>query len=75
MIEFNQFSFSIDLNKLLVPTNPYYDPNDNSIVSGRDPNVGVATGMFGSFSDAPGNVLLDDNGSYYVENGSIFKKN
>lgn len=72
--EFNQFSFSFDLNKLLVPTNPYYDPNDNSIVSGRDPNVGVATGMFGSFSDAPGNVLLDDNGSYYVENGSIFKE-
>ena len=72
--EFNQFSFSLDLNKLLVPTNPYYDPNDNSIVSGRDPNVGVATGIFGSFSDAPGNVLLDDNGSYYVEDGSILKE-
>ena len=72
--EFNQFSFSVDLNKLLVPTNPYYDPNDNSIVSGRDPNVGVATGIFGSFSDAPGNVLLDNNGSYYVEDGSVFKE-
>ena len=72
--EFNQFSFSLDLNKLLVPTNPYYDPNDNSIVSGRDPNVGVATGIFGSFSDAPGNVLLDNNGSYYVEDGSVFKE-
>ena len=72
--EFNQFSFSVDLNKLLVPTNPYYDPNDNSIVSGRDPNVGVATGIFGSFSDAPGHVLLDNNGSYYVEDGSVFKE-
>ena len=72
--EFNQFSFSLDLNKLLVPTNPYYDPNDNSIISGRDPNVGVATGIFGSFSDAPGNVLLDNNGSYYVEDGSVFKE-
>ena len=72
--EFNQFSFSFDLNKLLVPTNPYYDPNDGSIVSGKDPNVGVASGIFGSFSDAPGNVLLDNNNNYYVENGSKFNE-
>ena len=65
--EFNQFSFSFDVNKLLVPTNPYYDPNDGSIVSGKDPNVGVASGIFGSFSDAPGNVLLDNNNNYYVQ--------
>ena len=72
--EFNQFSFSFDINKLLVPTNPYYNPNDGSIVSGRDPNVGVATGIFGSFSDAPGNVLLDNNNNYYVESGSKFNE-
>tara|TARA_B100001057_G_C22862361_1_gene955053 strand:+ start:3488 stop:4783 length:1296 start_codon:yes stop_codon:yes gene_type:complete len=72
--EFNQFSFSFDVNKLLVPTNPYYDPNDGSIVSGKDPNVGVASGIFGSFSDAPGNVLLDNNNNYYVENGSKFNE-
>ena len=37
------------LNKLLVPTNPYYHPNDGDIVSGRNPDVGVASGIFGSF--------------------------
>jgi hypothetical protein len=72
--EFNKFSFSIDANKLLVPTNPETEPGTTTIVSGRDNNVGPATGIFGSFNDAPGNVLLDDNGDYYVEKGSILKE-
>ena len=71
--EFNKFSFSIDANKLLVPTNPYYHPVDGEIVSGRNPDAGVASGIFGSFADAPGNVF-EDNGSYYVESGSVFKE-
>ena len=71
--EFNKFSFSIDANKLLVPTNPYYHPSNGDIVSGRNPDVGVASGIFGSFTDAPGNVF-EDNGSYYVESGSVFKE-
>ena len=29
---------------------------------------------FGSFSDAPGNVLLDNNNNYYVESGSKFNE-
>ena len=71
--EFNKFSFSIDANKLLVPTNPYYHPTNGDIVSGRNPDIGVASGIFGSFTDAPGNVF-EDNGSYYVESGSVFKE-
>ena len=71
--EFNKFSFSVDANKLLVPTNPYYHPSNGDIVSGRNPDVGVASGIFGSFTDAPGNVF-EDNGSYYVESGSVFKE-
>ena len=71
--EFNKFSFSIDANKLLVPTNPYYHPSNGDIVSGRNPDVGVASGIFGSFTDSPGNVF-EDNGSYYVESGSVFKE-
>ena len=71
--EFNKFSFSIDANKLLVPTNPYYHPVDGEIVSGRNPDVGVASGIFGSFADAPGNVVYE-NGSYYAESGSVFKE-
>jgi hypothetical protein len=50
--EFNTLAFTLDFNKLLVPTPPVYE--NNEIVSGRDPNRGVVSGMLGSFSDAPG---------------------
>ncbi len=72
--EYNKFTFTFDANKLLIPTPPIYDPNDpNVILSGRDPNVGVATGMFGSFTDAPGS-LINDGSNYTIENGSRFKE-
>ncbi|MDG2332028.1 MAG: type IX secretion system outer membrane channel protein PorV [Flavobacteriales bacterium] len=71
--EMNLFTFSVDLNKLLVPTPPLYqkingvtqqDVNGNYIIeSGRNPDVGVASGIFGSFSDAPG--------AYYDASGSL----
>lgn len=51
--DFNTFTFALDLNKLLVPTQPIYDSNNN-IISGKDPNRSVPAGIFGSFSDAPG---------------------
>ncbi|WP_316833892.1 type IX secretion system outer membrane channel protein PorV [Pedobacter nutrimenti] len=51
--DMNQFTLAIDFNKLLVPTQPEYDGNGN-IVKGRDPNVSVPAGIFGSFGDAPG---------------------
>lgn len=63
--EFNSIAFSLDLNKLMVPTPPIYlrnedgevvrdDDNNLVIASGRDPNRSVVAGMFGSFTDAPG---------------------
>ena len=62
---FNTITFLLDFNKLLVPSPPVYkldadgnvvvDQNGNPIiVSGQDPNVSMLSGMFGSFSDAPG---------------------
>ncbi|MBD3748987.1 MAG: type IX secretion system outer membrane channel protein PorV [Sphingobacteriales bacterium] len=51
--DFNDFTFALDLNKLLVPTPPIYDTNGR-IVAGKDPNRSVPAGIFGSFSDAPG---------------------
>jgi len=51
--EFNQFTFTLDLNKLLVPTPPIRDANGN-ITSGTDDNRSVVSGIFGSFTDAPG---------------------
>jgi len=63
--KYNQLSFMFDINKLLVPTPPIWKLDTNGlpvygpdgkreILLGRDPNVSVVSGMFGSFNDAPG---------------------
>ena len=49
----SEITVALDFNKLLVPTQPIYDLN-GKIVKGKDPNVSVPAGIFGSFSDAPG---------------------
>ncbi len=66
--DYNSMTATLDFNKLLVPTPPYYynegeempdgsiseGGNDPSnIKAGMDPNVSVATGMIQSFYDAP----------------------
>lgn len=52
---YNKFTLTIDINKLLVPTPPYYSiVNPDSISAGRDPNVSVPLAIFQSFYDAPG---------------------
>ncbi|MFB9842143.1 type IX secretion system outer membrane channel protein PorV [Mucilaginibacter ginsenosidivorans] len=51
--EYNQFTFALDFNKLLVPTPPIRDA-DGNIIKGKDDNVSVPAGIFGSFTDAPG---------------------
>lgn len=50
--DYNQFGFYLDANKLLVPTPPIIQ--NGVIVAGKDPNVGIAQGIFQSFGDAPG---------------------
>jgi len=84
--QYNSLTFLFDANKLLVPTPPIplldqngavvIDPVTNrpAVASGRDPNVGVASGIFGSFTDAPGNVSYDDDGNVLVEPGSRFRE-
>ena len=67
MDEYNKLTFTVDLNKLLVPTPPIYDSTGTEILSGMDRNVGVAAGMIQSFYDAPGQI--DQNGN--VVSGSI----
>lgn len=51
--DLNTFMVALDLNKLLVPTNPIRD-QDGKIVRGKDPDRSVPSGIFGSFGDAPG---------------------
>jgi len=84
--EYNSIAFNMDINKLLVPTPPVYllDENNSPIVdpvtgnfqvaSGRDPDVGIVTGIIGSFGDAPGNVSYDDNRNIVVESGSRLRE-
>ncbi len=77
--DYNSLTANLDVNKLLVPTPPVYDPkgtkdpqtNETLVISGRSPNVGVADGIFGSFSDAPGVVIFnEDSTSYTILEGS-----
>ncbi|GAB3649548.1 type IX secretion system outer membrane channel protein PorV [Echinicola sediminis] len=64
--ENNSLTFALDLNKLMVPTPPIYERNEdgtlrtdadgNPIIAengGKDPNRPLLSGMFGSFGDAP----------------------
>lgn len=57
MDEYNSVTFTLDLQKLLVPTPPiYYQGN---IIAGKNNNVGVISGLLQSFADAPGVVVYD----------------
>lgn len=75
MDDYNSLTFTADINKLLVPTTPIYDQESGTeIISGYDPNVGVATGMIQSFYDAPGIVNFNEDGTYTIEEGSVFRE-
>lgn len=52
--DYNQFTFALDFNKLMVPTEPIRDPLTGEIISGKDPYRSVPSGILGSFADAPG---------------------
>jgi len=51
---YNDITFAVDFNKLLVPTPPKYDEISGEIIAGKDPNVSVPAAIFQSFADAPG---------------------
>jgi hypothetical protein len=76
--DYNSLTTAFDINKLLVPTPPRYgdryEANGDTIIgiiAGKDPNVGVAKGIFQSFNDAPGQALVDENGAtLYNEDGT-----
>jgi hypothetical protein len=54
---YNKITLTFDINKLLVPTPPYYSiTNPDSIIAGKDPDVAVPVAIFQSFIDAPGGL-------------------
>jgi len=72
--DYNTLMFAADVNKLLVPTPPIYDTTivggGQEIKYGKDPNRGIVSGMFGSFADAPGIQMSDDN----PDDRSVFRE-
>ncbi len=62
--DYNSLAFSVDFNKLLVPTPPIYQTHEDGsviyengepvIAFGKNDEVGLVQGMFQSFFDAPG---------------------
>ena len=69
--EFNSLTTTVDFNKLLVPTLPRRN-GDGEVISGIDNNVGVTLGMLQSFYDAPGNTVIEEDGTVLVQKGSRF---
>lgn len=84
--DYNSVTFLVEANKLLIPTPPTYltdssgtivtDANgDPTIVAGQSPNVSIASGILGSFSDAPGVVEgFDGAGNAIIQDGSVRKE-
>lgn len=53
----NSITGTVDINKLLVPTpNPERDSSGNITGPGTTRDIGVISGLFSSFSDAPGGL-------------------
>lgn len=84
--KYNKLTYSLEIQKLLVPTPPIRElntqTNEYEILSGKNNDVGVIAGLVQSFYDAPGTIQKDANGdyvqnsdgSYAVVKGSRFKE-
>jgi hypothetical protein len=67
--EYNKVTFSLDLQRLLVPTPAIYKLiNGNYVMlAGMDGDIGIISSMMKSFYDAPG-VLAEDEDGNYIQN-------
>lgn len=81
---YNTLTYSLEFQKLLVPTPPIYVQTENGfeLASGKPNDVGVIAGLVQSFYDAPGTLQVNDkgdpiqneDGSYAVVKGSRLKE-
>lgn len=84
--DYNKISFSVDLNKYLVPTPPKYkriagsasieeDDQGNPLISGGlNPDRPVPSAVFTSFYDAPGYGDYDDDGNWVPYQGGVLRE-
>jgi hypothetical protein len=76
---YNNVTFSIDLQKLLVPTPPITNANlgysslPDGITIGKSNDVGIISGMLQSFYDAPGVPVQNADGDYSDNTGQSVK--
>lgn len=62
--DYNEISFYLDANKLLVPTPPVYGEETNGvkeIIAGKNPEIAAAQAIIQSFYDAPGGMKEEFN--------------
>lgn len=82
---YNNLTFALELQKLLVPSPAIYtlQGSESVLVAGTpSDDVGVIAGMIRSFYDAPGEPSTDENGeliqnpdgTYQIESGSRFRE-
>jgi hypothetical protein len=72
--EHNDVTFALDFNKLLVPTPAIYTTS-GELFSGMSDDRGVASALFTSFADAPGDTIMNGSGELIgIEKGSKFKE-
>ncbi|MEY4992864.1 MAG: hypothetical protein RI948_1753 [Bacteroidota bacterium] len=73
--EYNKVTFSVDLQRLLVPTPAIYKliNGDYVMLAGMNGDVGIITSMMQSFYDAPGVLATDENGDYIQNNDGSYE--
>ena len=71
--EYNSLAFMFDLTKLLVPTSPIRNSQNDSILYGMDNNVAVVQGIIQSFYDAPG-WSWNENEMRYDHIGTLYEE-
>jgi hypothetical protein len=73
--EYNKVTFSVDLQRLLVPTPAIYKliNGDYVMLAGINGDVGIITSMMQSFYDAPGVLAEDENGDYIQNSDGTYQ--
>lgn len=73
--DFNKIMLALDVNKLLVPSSPIYEPNTTNVIAGTDlNNTSVVEGIFRSFYDAP-NGFKEELHELYYSTGAEYAYN
>ena len=81
---YQNIMITFDANKLLVPSPPLYafsdgkyevdDEGTRIIAYGEDPDRSTASGIIGSFTDAPGDIINNEDGTQEHVKGSVAKE-